>query len=163
MKKTKIEQRTENTFDAFFGDVDFDKEISMTRFRHDEGIQTSAQESFYPKADKYYDLFKKIFSFLPGVLLLHMIVPAFLVFGFHVGGLFWIASGIFMVWAGIGDLRNKKHLLLPLSVILVALIFSVPLAVLPRGPEDYYIYFYAGILPLLFITPILLKGYLKEN
>lgn len=163
MKKTKIEQRIKNAFNAFFEDEFSDEQTSLTVSGNQEIAQTFATTDISQKADKYFGLFKKVFSFLPGVLFLHLAVPATIMFGLSIWGLFWFAAGIFMVWSGIGDLKNKKHFLLPLSVVFVALIFSIPFIISPFSLSNYYNYFYIGILPLLFIAPILVKNYIKEN
>lgn len=163
MNKTKIDQRIENDFNAFF-DNEFSGDSTVLTFSGNQEIaQNFTATEVSQKADKYFGLFKKVFSFVPGVLFLHLAVPATVIFGFSIWGLFWFAVGIFMVWSGIGDLKNKKHFLLPLSVIFVALIFSVPFLISPFNSSDYYNYFYIGVLPLLFIAPILVKNYIKEN
>jgi hypothetical protein len=60
-------------------------------------------------------------------------------------------------------LKNKKHIWLPISVMLVGLIFSLPFYFLPVISFIYYLYAYIGILSLLFIAPILVKGWLETN
>lgn len=164
MKKTKIEQRIENALDAFFDNENF-TESNALMFAGDQKIeQPFSASQITQTADKYFNRFKKVCAFLPGVLILHFAAITLVEFVFSVWELFWIAAGFFMVWAGIGDLKNKSYLLLPLSVFSVSLIFALPVALLPKNLADIYVYFYICILPLLFITPILTKNYLdKEN
>lgn len=164
MKKTKIEQRIEKAFDAFFDDDNLNEPNALTFAGNREIEQSFSSLEITQTADKYFDRFKKVCAFLPGILILHFAAIALVEFGFSVWELFWIAAGFFMVWAGIGDLKNNEHLLLPLSVFSVSLIFALPIALLPENLADVYIYFYICILPLLFITPLLTKNYLgKEN
>lgn len=164
MKKTKIEQRIENAFDAFFDDENLSEPNALTFAGNQEIGQIFSNPKKARTADKYFDWFKKLFAFLPGVLILHFAVFALLEFGiFGIWGLFWIAAGVFMVWAGIGNLTDKKHFLLPLSVISVSFIFALPVTLLPVNLADIYVYFYICILPLLFITPILTKNYLDKE
>ncbi len=163
MKKTVINERFENVIEAFFNNENSPELSAVTCAGSRELVQTQAPAKFARSADKYFGYFKNLFSFVPGVLFLHFAVPSTIVFGFGLWGLFWFTAGIFMVWAGIGDLKNKKHLLLPLSVIMTALIFALPFGLLPAYLLNYYIYLYIGILPLLFTAPILTKGLLEKN
>ena len=163
MKKTKIEQRIENAFNAFFETECSNNNSSIVIAENNALTPPLASEQFKQNTDKYFDYFKKIFSFVPGVLFLHLAAPAALEFGFGLWLLFWLAAGIFMVWAGIGDLKNKKHFLLPLSVMATAIVFALPFGVLPAHLINYYVYFYIGVLPLLFIAPILTKGLIEKN
>lgn len=113
--------------------------------------------------DKYFDWFKKLFAFLPGVLILHFSVFALLDFGIYgIRVLFWIAAETFMIWAGIGDLKNKKHF--------AALIrhFSFfrfrPARNFASGKLSFRLHKFLFLhLPLLFITPILTKNYLDKE
>lgn len=163
MKKVKTEERFENVVEAFFNHESSPEYAAMIAAEHRELAQTPPPVPFAQTADKYFDYFKNIFSFIPGVLFLHFVVPASIVFGLSLWGLFWLAAGIFMVWAGIGDLKKKKHFLLPLSVILISIIFALPFGLLPTHLLSYYIYLYVGILPLLFVAPILMKGWLEKD
>ena len=163
MKKAKFAQRVENAYAAFFEDNNFNEPNSLVFAGSREIAQTSAATQLSQTGDKYFALFKKIFLFLPGTLFLHFAVPASIVFGFGIWGVFWLAAGTFMVWAGTGDLKNRKHILLPFVVMLTALIFSIPFAFISIELANYYGYFYIGILPLLFIAPILVKNYLTEK
>jgi hypothetical protein len=147
---------------CFFENENFSEQNALAVFENQEIAQVSPGENLAQTADKYFTFFKRIFAFLPGVLFLHLSMPAVFLFGINIWALFWIGSGIFMVWAGLGDLRDKKHILLPLSVMLVGLIFALPFYFLPPTFFSYYVYFYIGSLPLLFIAPILIKDWLKE-
>lgn len=163
MKKTKTEQKSENEFYSFFENEFSNERFTLAVAGNSELNQTvSAAARFESQADKYFGYFKKIFSFVPGILFLHFAVPATIEFGFGIWGVFFFLAGSFMVWAGIGDLKNKNHWLLPLSVILTALLFSFPFAFLPINFVPYYLYFYACVLPLLFAAPILAKGLIDK-
>jgi hypothetical protein len=163
MKKTKLEERLQNAVNAFFADENLTEQNALTIIESQELAQISPADNLTQTADKYFTFFKRIFAFLPGVLFLHLLMPGIFVFGFNLWSLFFLVSGIFMVWAGLGDLKNKKHLLLPLSVMVVGLIFALPFYFLPPTSFSYYVYFYIGILPLLFVAPILVKSWLDEK
>lgn len=163
MNKTKLEERFEKAVNAFFESETLMEQNAIAVIENQELAQISPAENLAQTADKYFTLFKRIFAFLPGVLFLHLMMPGIFTFGFNIWSLFFLVSGIFMVWAGLGDLKNKKHIWLPISTMLVGLIFSLPFYFLPPSSFSYYVYFYIGILPLLFIAPILVKGWLEES
>lgn len=162
MKKTKTEQKSENEFYSFFENEFLNEPFTLAVAGNSKLNQTVSATRFESQADKYFGYFKKIFSFVPGVLFLHFAVPATIEFGFGIWGVFFFLAGSLMVWAGIGDLKNKNHWLLPLSVILTALLFALPIAFLSLNNSLYYLYFYAGVLPLLFAAPILAKGLIDK-
>lgn len=69
-----------------------------------------------------------------------------------------------MVWVGLGDFKNKKHILLPLTVVTTTILFSVLVSfifaeVKPWTLFDYSIY----LFPLILVLPILVKNYLNEK
>lgn len=163
MKKIKLEERFEKAVNAFFEDENLNEQNAIALCESQQFAQISPAENLARTADKYFTLFKRIFAFLPGVLFLHLLMPGIFTFGFSIWTLFFLVSGIFMVWAGLGDLKNKKHIWLPISVMLVGLIFSLPFYFLPVSSFTYYVYIYIGILPLLFIAPILTKNWLEIN
>lgn len=163
MKETKLEERFEKAVNAFFENENSHEQNSIALFENQEIAQISPAENLAQTADKYFTLFKRIFAFLPGVLFLHLMMPGIFTFGFSLWTLFFLVSGIFMVWVGLGDLKNKKHIWLPTSVMILGLIFSLPFYFLPVNSFSYYVYAYIGILPLLFIAPVLVKGWLEES
>ncbi len=168
MKKVKIDQRIENAFNAFF-ETENDKTLAAMTYGSETAlVRDTPIETFSQKADKVFDVFKKAFLFLPGTFVLFEAtltsVYFYNDFGMNLWFMFWFASGIFMVWAGLGDLKNKKHLLMPLSTISITLIFSFLLSFLPESLQpagffEYSIY----LFPLALIAPILVKNYLKEE
>ena len=112
--------------------------------------------------DKYWGYIKQLIAFVPGVWFIH--VFSFGVFQFEVGlwSIFFLVAGIVMIWMGMGDLKNKKHFLLPLSSLLVGLVFAIPFSFLsPASIASIYIYVYLGIFPLMFMAPVFSKGILE--
>lgn len=163
MKKPKLKEKFENVINDLFKEDIFTKNDAIVFVGNQELTQVSSTTNLTQKADKYFNLFKQFFCFAPGVLFLHFAVPGIFTIKFGSWTSFFLASGIVMVWVGIGDLKNKKHILLPTSAILITFLFSIPFYVLsPQIIADYYTYLYIGILPLLFITPILTKNLLDK-
>ncbi len=140
MRKTKIKQRIENVFNAFF-DEKSDGEISLTYANKSSPATSISSENLTQRADKWIEIFKKAFLFLPGILILHLACVAavsfYRDFGINFQMIFWFVSGVFMVWAGLGDLKNKKHLLLPLSVILSITPFALLFSFLSANAIEY--------------------------
>lgn len=153
MKKTKIE----NNFEYFFDSESF-SENKLTITNNFALLRVEKTSKAIENADEYFAVFKKLFLFLLGVLILHLATFAAIDFykdvGLNLWMLFWFASGIFMTWAGIGDLKNKKHWLIPASVILGAAIVAGLGNWL--SPDSFEYSFY--LLPLLFIVPVLVKS-----
>jgi hypothetical protein len=168
MKKVKIDQRIENAFNAFF-ETENDKTLTALTYGGETAlVQDVSIETFTQKADKWFGIFKKVFLFLPGTFLLFFATLSSVffydIFGVNLWMLFWLASGSFMIWAGLGDLKNKKHLLMPLSVFSITLVLAILLSFLPESLQpsgffEYSIY----LFPLALIAPILVKNYLKEE
>lgn len=155
--QTKFKQRIENAVEAFFSD-EINEQNSVI-IADNKGFSLKHQNSeILRKAESFYLLFKKLFLFFPGVLILHFASISFALFFNSVGVnlslmLFWIAAGIFMVWAGIGDLKNKKHLLISIPNIILGFIIGTALNYLPIAAFNYSLF----LIPLFFIAPILMK------
>ncbi len=168
MKKVKIDQRIENAFNAFF-ETENDKTLTALSYGGKTAlVQNVSIETFTQKADNWLGIFKKAFLFLPGTFVLFFATLSSVffydIFGVNLWMLFWLASGSFMVWAGLGDLKNKKHLLMPLSVFSMTFVFAILLSLLPESVQpsgffEYSIY----LFPLVLIAPILVKNILKEE
>lgn len=157
MKKTTIKERAEKAVNAFF-EAERNEPNDLTVVGNTAIISNEATTEFSQKADKYYSTFKKIFLFFPGVLMLHIASVSFPLLYNEIGitseMLFWFAAGIFMTWAGIGDLKNIKHSFIPLSVILLGIMTGSILNFLPISAFEYSLL----LFPLFFIAPILTKN-----
>ena len=158
MKEIKTKERFENAFNAFFAD-ESNEPNAMATTANTAIISGAAPLKFSQKADKYYEIFKKLFLFFPGVLMLHLASISYAIFydaiGVNFWMLFWFASGSFMTWAGIGDLKNKRHLLIALPIILLGLTVGFSQSFFSSNAFQFL---FAMILPLSFIAPILTKS-----
>jgi hypothetical protein len=164
MNETKLKDRIKNAAEALFADEPKNEPDSLAFVGNTQLTQIPQTSNLEQIADKYWGVFKKAFAYFPGILFLHISAVSTVEFGISIWGLFWILAGIFLVWAGIGDLKKTKHLLMPLSALLIGFIFALPFAFLPFDiVVNLYNYIYIGILPLLFIAPILTKSYLDKN
>ncbi len=126
MKKTKIEQRVKNAVNAFF---DHDQE----NFAEDSLILAGDSTLLKPemaarineKGDLLVKILKRAFLFLPGAFYLFFGTISVLSFEF-----FWdkpwailaaFLIGSFMTIFGIGNIKNPKHLMIPLSIVAVGM------------------------------------------
>jgi heme A synthase len=125
---------------------------------------------------------KQVFLFLPGVFLLNFVgfaVAAILTdmilyrrafetlpqdFPLQLGLIGFIGFlGIFMTWFGLGDIKNRKHFVIPASVIVTGAIFGV-LVKATENFSDLAVRILEGsgdliyLFPLVLIIPVLAKG-----
>ncbi len=121
--------------------------------------------------DMWISLLKQVFLFFPGTLLLFMsssfIFDAYfsgmIDFMFVIGGLPWILMYSFMMIFGIGDIKNPKHLAIPLSVVLVSLFIFLASTFLPDSLHNKFLYEYSIYLfPIVLIAPFFAKNLLKD-
>lgn len=178
MKKTKLNERFEKAFNAFFENESQHQPNALAVLQNQELAQVSPSENLVQTADKYFDWFKKIFLFVPGVNILYFLTlfTTFVVvsnefpLSINLGMIFYLIAGIFITMAGIGDWRKKEHLALPASVILVGTtlgtIFGLIQLYFPQFTKllfndnvPLFLYF----MPLAFIAPILVKGWLESE
>jgi uncharacterized membrane-anchored protein len=122
--------------------------------------------------DTWISLLKQVFLFFPGTLLLFMssgfIFDAYFSgmvdIMFVIGGLPWILMYSFMIIIGIGDIKNPKHLAIPLSVVLVSLFIYLISTILPDSLHNKFLYEYSIYLfPLALITPFFVKNTIEES
>lgn len=183
MKKVATETRLETSYASFFEpessadnqNLDF---INKHEILNNESI----------KPNPLLKLLKQIFFFLPGAFLLYLISfigTIILIYSFSAQGsieIFGIRSvplqmiifliiaslGAFMTWFGLGDIKNKKHLGIPTSIIitsgiiaLVSIFFGDVLGF--AGLFDVMNYYFIYLFPLILVVPILVKGWVDRK
>ena len=155
--QTTFKQRIDNAVEAFFSDENNEQNSMVAADNRSFSLKHQDSE-LSKKADDIYILFKKLFLFFPGIIAVFFSSVTF-AFSYNSVGvnlsskLFWIVAGIFMIWAGIGDLKNKKHLLISIPNIILGLTIGTALNYLPAGAFNYVLF----LIPLFFIAPILMK------
>jgi hypothetical protein len=121
--------------------------------------------------DIWISLLKQVFLFFPGTLLLFMtsgfIFDAYFSgmvdFMFVIGGLPWILMYSFMMIFGIGDVKNPKHLAIPLSVVSVSLLIFLISTILPDSLHNKFLYEYSIYLfSIALIAPFFVKNVIEE-
>lgn len=182
MRKAKPGTRSEKSADSFFKVEDFGENEALS-FANDSKILELEKEKISPDEHNFFARFlKQAFIFLPGTFLLFFMsfgaavifleilvfrreiqtLPDDFPFQFALIGLI-ILAGTLMTWFGLGDLRNRKHFVIPASLMVTGAIIgaAVKIAASFSGLADkmlddfnYLIY----LLPLALIVPILAKG-----
>ncbi len=165
MKKTKIEQRINNTVNAFFDDEPETFGENSLTFASDSALlkpETAAQ--FNEKGDRLIKILKRAFLFLPGALYLFFGTLSILSFDFLWSSLTVLGVlliGSFLTIFGLGNLKNPKHMAIPLSIVVVGIttfwLFSTLGGL--KYVFEYGIYFF----PLALIAPLLAKTLVDDK
>lgn len=183
MKKTTFDERFEKAVNAFFEDEN-KFEISQLAVLENSSVlatDLTAENNKLAteKIDSIVNILKKVFAFFPGTQILYffgafstfisIVFPQDFIHLFNPWGLFWIISGTFLTWVGLGDLRNKKHLFLPASSLATGTILGLVFGTLSKFFPDIYKLVFGGFpifflfFPLAFIVPILVKSWLDKE
>lgn len=158
MKKTKIEHRLENAFNAFFEDENLNENSALT-FAN----ETAILREDISVTDKWFLNFKKLFMFFPGILILHLATFGLVYFYNHLGinlwTIFWFVSGFLLTWFGLGEMREKKYLWIPTAVSAVGFLAAFLVKLLPFSYFETSFF----VLPLMFIVGILTKNLIDKT
>jgi hypothetical protein len=187
MRKVKSDTKSDRTPDVFFGNHNLDEDTSLT-FVNSVNVSNSEKEnSFRDKHQSFINILKQVFIFLPGTFLLFfmsygvaIIFMEIFVFGraletlpddfpvqFALIGLV-VLLGTLMTWFGLGDIKNRKHCVIPLSLVvtgaIIGTVVKAAASISDLADEllddfSYLIY----LLPLALITPILAKSIVDRN
>lgn len=165
MKKTKIKHRIGNAVNAFFDNdrKNYD-ENSLSFACHSGLLKQETIGRVNEKGDALVKILKRTFIFLPGVFYLFFGVLSIFSFDFLWNPLTALAVfliGSFMTIFGIGNLKNPKHLAIPLSISAVGIaVFSVfSMFGDIKYVFEYGIYFF----PLALIAPLLAKSWVDKT
>jgi hypothetical protein len=182
MRKVKLDTKSGKCSDTII-----DKKVSAENeaLNFAGGVNMSeieAEEVYTGKHKSFISLLKQVFIFLPGTFLLFFMsfgaaiiameivvfrrpletLPDDFPFQFALIGLI-ILLGTFMTWFGLGDIKNRKHLAIPVSLIVTGAITGAVVKaaasisdLADRMLDDFSYLIY--LLPLALIIPILAKG-----
>lgn len=162
MEKFKVEQRVDNAFNVLFNN---DEEL-LAQNKLNFGCNLDLPErSSVTNRDEKVNTFKNVLKqavlFFPGAVILYgaTIVLFWNYFSYQPDtalclGMVLVSS--IMLITGIGDIKNFKHLLIPLSIITTCtILFFVSLFMGGQNfmqDASYYLF------PLVFTLPFLVKG-----
>ena len=158
MKETKIEQRIKNAVNAFFENEQENFGENSLSFAGDSAlIKQETAERLNEKGDVLVKILKRTFLFFPGALYLFfgtftILEFEFLQNPFSVMIVFLIGS--FMTMFGIGSLKSPKYLLIPVSIVAVAIAAFSLFSTFGNAKSvfEYGIYFFPVALIVSFLA-----------
>lgn len=161
MKKTKIKQRINNAVNAFFdNDDEHFGENSLSMASDSAMLKQETAERFNSKGNDLIKILKRTFIFFPGALYLFFGTLSVFSFEFFRNEPWTILMifliGSFMTIFGIGELKNPKHLAIPLSIVAVGIAAFALFSTIGniKSVFDYGIYFF----PIALIVSFLAKS-----
>lgn len=165
MKKTTINRRFKHAAAAFFDD---DEERYVARDLSFAGesdlLKREAAARRVEKGDRLVKFLKRAFIFFPGVIYLFFLTLMILTFESPLRRFFPVLLaflvGSFMTVFGIGNVKNPRHLVIPVSIVAVGVLAVSFFAVFgaPNKVFEHGIYFF----PLALVAPFLAKGWVDS-
>ena len=162
VKETKLKERLDKAAAAFWDE---------SEKSHSEFEMTSVEDRAFQKTErtsginfgKIFSLLKQIFLFLPGTFITFYMWMGAMIFGLPIKALplylgFQAFASLLMV-LGIGKVRNSKHWLIPLSVVMAGLLIGLIPNIFP-----FTVGFFSLIKNVIFLFSIaLITGVLTKN
>jgi len=188
MRKTKVEDKFEKTFDSFFDQENPDENQALSFAGSTKLLTIEADEDFSGKHKFFLNVLKQIVLFLPGTFILYFVgfvgaiifadifiiqrplatLPPSAPFQIILLGILGLL-GTFMTWLGLGDIKNRKHLAIPASIILTGAILGVILKALENVSDlavkllEEFNHYFIYLLPLVLIVPVLTKSWVDKK
>lgn len=182
MGKVKLDTKSEKPASAFFDAENPDENAALSFVNNAQTMELEKENSFIEERKPFINLLKQVFLFLPGtfllffmsfgaaVILMEIVVyrreietlPDDFPFQFALIGLI-LFLGILMTWFGLGDIKNRKHLAIPASLMVTGAIIGAVVKATAKMSDladkmlddfSYLIY----LLPLALVIPILAKS-----
>jgi hypothetical protein len=190
MRKAKVADKSAKSFDSFFETEMPDENNALSFPNNSNPLTLESAENSTAKTNPFPNLLKQILLFLPGTFLLYFV--AFVIATILINivlfspppepvQIFGITSaplqiillgaigllGTFMTWFGLGELKNKKHLSIPASIILtgtfIAVVFKAIEGVFGGGFIEEFDKYFVYLLPLILIVPVLTKSWVDKK
>jgi hypothetical protein len=186
MKKVRTEVCLGNSFDELFENENPAENQTLTFANNRELFKL--EENSPNRAKSFSKILKQIFFFFPGTYLLYFAsfigavvlsdifiaqrpldtfsssTPFQIILLLLIGTL-----GTFMSWVGLGDIKNKKHSVIPVSIIVTGMAIGTVVksfehfsGLIDRTFDDFN-YYFIYLLPLALIVPILAKGWVERK
>ena len=177
MKKTAFKDKTQDTFDAFFDTERFHENAALQNFDNSSAPSKIEKELFARDRQPVFNFLRQAFLFFPGTYFLYFIsmgtgiVLTEWLLGnrdltFHRNIIYMYLFGlltVFMTWLGLGDLKNKKHFVIPASIISAGAIIGAAVGLTENifwiSRKITMDFEYAILLfPIGLVVPFLAKG-----
>lgn len=169
MNKVKLKERLENAVEAFFDNENLEENSQLELYKT-SAILTN--ESFEPSTISNdvlnIKLLKQLFLFLPSAFILflgsggltwRLLLPASEgLERFSLFNLGFLLLAAILTILGLGNLRNIKHLSIPLSIVALGVILGI-LNSFFDGVGSFIPY----LFPVAFIVPVLVKNWLDSE
>lgn len=183
MKKVKLGTRIDKAVNAFFEDENLKENSALDFAGNAKMSEITNNEDLIEPRNSYKNFLKQAFLFFPGTFFLFYIslgitlaLKDILVFldrpRFFSKDLFFVCLvtllSFFMTWIGLGDLKNKKHLIIPASIILSGVVIGVivnlteNISAISRGIIHDFGYA-VWLFPIALILPFLAKGWVDRR
>ena len=166
MKKTKIQQRIKNAVNAFFDNEQENFGENSISFVNDSAVLKRETDAlFSEKGDLLIKMLKRTFIFLPGAFYLFFGTIYVVFFEYFPENprsvLAAFLVGSFMTIFGIGNIKNLKHLAIPLSIVAVGITTFSLFSML--GILKYIFEFDIYVFPIALIAPFLAKSLVDKT
>ncbi len=188
MSKLKTETKTEKSFDEFFDIENHDQNEALNFALGAKILTREADREFRGKNHAFFNFLKQAFLFLPGTFLLSFVgvvgaiifmdifvlqrpletLPPSAPFQIILLSAIGLLAGL-MTWFGLGDLKNRKHFAIPVSIFMSGAIIGVILKTLEKVSEtaagilENFNHYIIYLLPLFLIVAVLTKGWVDKD
>lgn len=163
MKDTKLKDQLSQSYERFFQSSSNENHKLDITYNQEEKCSDEAK-SDHKKMKKVFNILRQVFLFFPATFFTFYVWMGMAIFGFPTVDkpLFVFIMMLFPVLMvlGLGNIRNLKHWLSPLSVIILGLLFGLIPNLLPLS-RGLFLKFESVILlfPLALITAVLAKNF----
>ncbi|HEX8197417.1 MAG TPA: hypothetical protein VF571_14580 [Pyrinomonadaceae bacterium] len=182
MRKVKLDSKAEKFTDAFVDGENSPENAVLSSVNGAKILELEKENSFMGEHKSFINPLKQVFLFLPGTFLLFFMsfgaaiifmeivvyrrafetLPNDFPFQFALIGLI-ILLGILMIWFGLGDIKNRKHFVIPVSLMIsgamIGAVVKATASVFDLADKmlDNFSYLIC-LFPLALIVPILAKS-----
>lgn len=165
MKDVKLKEKFEKVFEAFFENGETNSNY-LERMSADtvETLHSATESDNKPKIKNILILLKQLFLFLPATFFTFYMWMGMMIFGFPITGtiLFFFLLLIlpFFMVLGMGNIKNIRHWIMPLMVIILGSSIGILMSGIPflqdliRDFENAVLFF-----PLALIVAVLSKNW----
>jgi len=168
MKKVKFEERLQNAASAFFAAEANENANDLVFANSSVVLQKAETFCFTEKVKVWSNSARQIFLFLPGTFLLYFSTLSSLFFypdlGFTSEMLFFLLSGSFLCLVGLGNIRNIKNLLIPISIVCFSLITAILISLFTDAMQPSLFFEYSIYLfPFVLMISKLLQSWIEDE
>ena len=167
MNKVKLEDRFEKAVNAFFEAEPDRSDFALSCWNRETALMANTT-TFSEKAGNWTSLMRELFMFGPGAFVLFyttlMAIYFYPTLGLTFDGLFLLFSGAFLTYAGSGNLKNTRNLLVPGSIAVLAVAVSFISSFFPSTMQtDLYFWYSIYMFPISLIVAKLAQAFVSEK